>query len=517
VRHGFAIALCHVLVDDPATKRSISRMPATALSFRLYSSVGAEFFRPLAKPSAPIYVDCADRLVLEAGEAGRLTQKETVEIIREVLALHPLSLLAEDEGAALRDSRMRAGQFFNRLIASGWLEDQTLGLHERWAVISPGLRPVLRMLHDLAEDQVAELKTFADTLRGLCQTLEEKNVLDPHVRTPDEVRSTITDLTQRLEHAIEQLHAVEKLVSNFEQRQRQSATAADTLHLLYGEFSQGQHMVCYDALRRGGLLTRIETARARLSEHQEDPLLRDRLAEGLSEHYGFDSRDAYDRAVMSLTRLEMDLSGLKRRAESIDLRMAAFNRLSQQRYRYQTEMRGRRPELIKAYCESINANHSGARFSELANKPADFAPMCLETRFFYGTDSLYKARRMKTPADLTFGLSSSERQSEDDVLASWKARQRLALTPQRAARLVAKLLPEKGASTSTEDIQIETADDLLDLLAAVAYEQAPAFLGKRVRWSVQGQRRHHGLEPEKVPMDTHAEHRIERFTISREN
>ena len=87
----------------------------------------AEFFRPLAKPSAPIYVDCADRLVLEAGEAGRLTQKETVEIIREVLALHPLSLLAEDEGAALRDSRMRAGQFFNRLIASGWLEDQTLG------------------------------------------------------------------------------------------------------------------------------------------------------------------------------------------------------------------------------------------------------------------------------------------------------------------------------------------------------------------------------------------------------
>ena len=71
-------------------------MPATALSFRLYSSVGAEFFRPLAKPSAPIYVDCADRLVLEAGEAGRLTQKETVEIIREVLALHPLVTLMAD-------------------------------------------------------------------------------------------------------------------------------------------------------------------------------------------------------------------------------------------------------------------------------------------------------------------------------------------------------------------------------------------------------------------------------------
>ena len=102
-----------------------------SLSTRLSRSVSADFFRPLARPSAPVYVDCADRLVEEAGEAGRLSQRETNEIIREVIARHPLSLLAEDEGAALRDARQRAGQFFNRLIAAGWLEDQTLGLHER--------------------------------------------------------------------------------------------------------------------------------------------------------------------------------------------------------------------------------------------------------------------------------------------------------------------------------------------------------------------------------------------------
>lgn len=491
-------------------------MSQPALSTRLSRSVGAEFFRPLARMSAPVYVDCADRLIEEAGESGRLTQKETIELIREVLALHPLSLLADDEGAALRDTRMRAGQFFNRLLAAGWLEDQTLGLHERWAVISPGLRPLLRMLRDLAEDQVAELKTFADTLRGLCHTLEERNVLDPQVRTADEVRSTITDLAQRLERAIEQLHAVEKLVSGFEQRQRQSESPADTLHLLYSEFSQGQHMVCYDALRRGGLLTRIESARARVSERQDDPLMRERLAEGLREHYGYDDRDSYDRAVSMLTRLERDLAGLKRRADAIDLRMAAFNRLSQQRYRYQTELRGRRPELIKAYCDAVNASHAGARFSELHAKVADFSPLCLETRFFFGTESLYKPRRTKTPVDLTFGISSAQKQTEDDVLAAWKERQRLALTPQRAARLVAKLLPAKGDAASTQDIHLETADDLLDLLAAVAYEQAPALAGKRVRWRVEGLRRTHGLQPEKVPLDAHAGHRIERFTILRE-
>lgn len=463
-----------------------------------------------------MYVDCADRLIEEAGEAGRLSHKETIEVIREVLALHPLALLADDEGAALRDARQRAGQFFNRLLEAGWLDEHTLGLHERWAVITPGLRPMMRMLRDLAEDQVAELKTFADTLRGLCETLERPTILDPVIRTADDMRSTITDLSQRLERAIEQLHAVEKLVSGFEQRQRQSASAADTLHLLYSEFSQGQHMVCYDALRRGGLLARIEAVRARVSERHDDPLMRERLAEGLREHYGYNDRESYDRAVMMLTRLERDLAGLKRRADAIDLRMAAFNRLSQQRYRYQTELRGRRPELIKAYCAAVNAAHTGRRFSELADQPADFAPQCLEMRFYYGMDSLYKPRRVKAPVDLTFGSGHDRQQSEDDVLAAWKERQRLALTPQRAARLIAKLIPTKGGTLSTEDIRLETTDDLLDLLAAVAYEQAPGLGGKRVRWSVDGLRRTHGMEPEKVLMDAQVSHRIERFKITRD-
>lgn len=486
------------------------------LSQRLARSVSADFFRPLARPSAPVYVDCADRLIEEAGESGRLSQRETIEIIKEVIARHPLALLADDEGAALRDARQRAGQFFNRLIAAGWLEDQTLGLHERWAVVTPGLRPLLRMLRDLAEDRAAELKTFADTLRGLCQTLEGSGVLDPQIQAPDELRSTITDLTQRLERAIEQLHAVEKIVTSFEQRQKQTESAADTLNLLYEEFGQGQHMVCYDALRRGGLLMRIERARGVVSERHDDPLMRERLSAGLREHYGYDDADACEIAVSMLTRLERDLGGLKRRAEAIDLRMAAFNRLSQQRYRYQTELRGRRPEIVKAYFDAVNAAHAGGRFSDFAAQNADFAPRCLETRFFYGTESLYRLRRAKSPVDLRFGESGVSKQSEDDVLAAWKERQRLALTPQRAARLVAKLLPAKGASTSTEDITLETTDDLLDLLAAVAYEHAPALAGKRVRWSVDGLRRRNGLEPHTLEHDQIAGHRVERFAITRE-
>ena len=102
------------------------------------------------------------------------------------------------------------------------------------------------------------------------------------------------------------------------------------------------------------------------------------------------------------------------------------------------------------------------------------------------------------------------------MLAAWKERQRLALTPQRAAKLVAKLLPHPTSSTSTQDLTLESSDDLLDLLAIVAYDHAPALAGKRIRWRVDGPRRRHGLEPQVIEQDSLVGHRVERFAITRE-
>ena len=138
------------------------------LSQRLFAAVTADFFRPLARPSAAVYVDCAERLVEEAGEAGRLPQMEAMAIIREVLSQHPQVALAEDEGGGLQDLRARAGKLFNQFLHVQWLQDQPVSLHERWVVISPSVRPLLQALRDLAEDEVAELRSFADTLRGVC-------------------------------------------------------------------------------------------------------------------------------------------------------------------------------------------------------------------------------------------------------------------------------------------------------------------------------------------------------------
>ena len=487
-----------------------------SLSEKLLGSVSRDFFRPLTRPSAAIYVDCADRLADIAGDAGRLPHSEALALIREVLQSHPDIILDDDEGAALRDSRQRAGQLFNRLCDSAWLEDQQLGLHERYVLISPGLRPMLRLLRELAEDQIAELRTFADTVRGVCETLERPGILDARLHDADVFRSTVTDVNARLESAVIQLHGVEKLISLFDNRQRLSDSPAETLRLLYAEFGAGQHMVCYDALRRNGLLPRLQALRSMVADRRDDPLAKARLAEGLASHYHWDESEAYHRAEKSLRLLEQRLSAIRLVADAIDARMAAFNQLSQQRYRYQTELRGRRPEIVKAYCDSVNLLHTQSRLASLRNKEADFQPLIPEVKFFYGFESLARVRRVKSPADLTFTSDpSGNSESEEQSLAALRERQRLALTPQRAARLVAKLLPEKTTSLSTESFTAADTDEMLDLLAIAAYDQATTATGQRLAWSVNGPGKTKGLEPETIPTDPQATWQVERFTIHR--
>lgn len=489
-------------------------MPRDHLSHRLLESVSRDFFRPLTRPSTPVYVDCAERLAEVAGEAGRIPHAEAIALIREVLASHPDVILGDDEGASLRDARQRAGVIFNRLCDSRWIEDQQLGLHERWALVSPGLRPLLRLLRELAEDEIAELKTFADTVRGVCETLERPGILDARIQEPDAIRATVTDVNARLESAIIQLHGVEKLISLFDRRQRLSDSPAETLRLLYAEFGAGQHMVCYDALRRSGLLPRLQVLRSQIADRRDDPLVKERLAEGLAAHYHWDESESYHRAGKALRDLEHRLSAIRLVADAIDARMASFNQLSQQRYRYQTELRGRRPEIVKAYCDAINATHEGTRLGAMRDMTPDFVPLVPEVKFFFGSESLARTRRTRAAADLTFGGGAGDRdESDDDTLAALRERQRLALTPQRAARLVARLIPGKSGRSSTSEFSASDLDEMLDLLAVAAYEHAITADGKRMKWTIDGSGRTSGLDPDAIPTDRQADWRVERFEI----
>jgi hypothetical protein len=502
--------------ESPALEpppRGAGRKPPL-LSQRLADSFAQGFFRPLARPSAPLYVDCADRLEQAGDEGGQLSHEDAVIVIRETLALHPGVQLEADEGGDTQDLRMRAGKLFNNLLAARWLEDRTASLDERRALISPALRPLLRMLRDLAEDEIAELKGFADMLRLICHTLLAENALDPSRLTGEEMRSTVNGALEGVRNVIEQMHAVEKAVVKFEDRQRRSASGQATLRLFYTDFYEGEHIVCYDTLQRGGLLAQINRARSAALEACSDPFARQRLAEGLAAHKKLGLSEAEDLAEEQLRTLERSLGRIRSTAEIIDARVASFNRLSAQRYRYQTEIRGRRPELVKAFLAAVNVRFQGRRFSDLT-EAADLQMLCPEAEVYFGHESLARGRRPRAAANLSLGDRPPEAGALD-AQALIRKRALYAITPHRGSRFVQKFLPEKGARLCSSEFSIRTEDDLFDLIAVLCFDRySDRASFKTLRWRVEFARAGGGLEPEKIATDVQSGYRFERFTIER--
>lgn len=484
------------------------------LSERLSGLLAWSFFRPLARPSAPVYVDCADRLERAADEGGQLSHSDAVAIIRDALLMHPDLTFSEDEGAHFTDVRQRAGLIFNRLLEAHWLEERVASLDERWVVLSPRLPPLLALLREFAEQDLAELKDFAATIRSVCETLLADGALDPARRAPEELRQVVKELLDRVARAGQQMRAVEAVVLRYVHEQRVSASPSETLRRFLVEFHEGEHMVCYDTLERGGLLPKLKQARLIAQDAVASPFVKQRLAEGIVAQRGVDETTAYGDAEEMLSRLERALAGLFTKQKIIDERIADFSRLSAARYRYQTEMRGRRPELVKAYLKAADEAHSGQSFADLANQPG-MTLLCPTVEIYFGQDALARPRRARPPVDLQLANPAAAGDSLD-ALERIRCQNLYAVTPQRAGRFVEKHLPEKGTQKSTADLHISTEDDLLDFLAVIAYERASAGRGQKpIRWRLHTARKEHGLEPEKIPIDLVAGHRVERLTIER--
>lgn len=484
----------------------------TLLSQRLQRSLPEGFFRFLAWSSAPVYVDCVEGLVEAAGESGRLPQAEARALVQEVVEAHSALDWSEHEGGNLADVRVKTGRIFNNLLDVRWLEDRPESLHDRWVVISPALRPLLRMLRELSTDEIGELKSFADTLESACRTLESEGILDPAKQSSDSFRATVSELNQRLDQAISQLHAVEKVIHSFEQRQLHSKSGAETLQLFYGDFHEGQHMVCYDVLHRRGLLPRLSRARNIVRDAAENPLAKKRLADGIAAELGLPEDDAWERAGEALSMLARALGGIRQRATAVDGRIASFHQLSKQRYFYQSQMRNRRPELAKAVCDVVNQQWAGRKFSDLDGKPW-FNLLAPEVELFYGTHLLATPKHGRLKASLSLG-SPTIMPPDEAEMERLRECQRVALTPQRAARLVERLIPAKGDTVATSSIAIDSEESLLNLLAAASFDHFISAAGV-LRWKVSLARRIDEISPEGIPRDTVWDWNVESFELKR--
>jgi hypothetical protein len=487
-----------------------------SLGQRLAPLLGGGFFRPLSRRSAAIYIDCADCLVEAADEGGQLLHEDARSLIREILLRHPDIQLDEDEGGQLRDLGQRAAQFFNKLLEAHWLEPRRVSLDENYVLIAPALRHLLSALREMAKDRPADLKDFAATLRSLCRDLLGECALDPNRLDAEAMRQTVKDLLDRAARASDQMHAVESLILQHDAAQRASDSAQETLQRFLVDFHAGQHMVCYDALQEAGLLPNLNQARSVAQDALHDPFVKQRLAEGLARHLSLEATAtaAYSEAEKWLARLERQLASIPNKQRIIDRRMADFSTLSNARYRYQTEMRSRRPEQVKAYLDDAAKAHVGQTFAGLTREPG-MTLLSSSTEIFFGLDSLSTPRRARPPVDLSFEADRAERDPEA-AREEIRRRNLYVLTPQRAARFVERHLPAIGARISTEHLRILRDDELLDLLAVLSFDRGPsAASGKHVRWRIHPVRADFGTEPEHIPHDVEADRKTERFALER--
>ncbi len=487
---------------------------STSLGRRIAPLLGSGFFRPLSRRTAAIYVDCAERLVAAADEGGQVDHGEARVLIREVLMRHPDLQLDEDEGGNFRDLHQRAAQFFNKLIEAHWLEPRRVSLDLHHVLITPPLRRMIRLLGELSEDRPAELKDFAVTLRSLCADLLREGALDPNRVGPEEMRQTVKDLLDRAERADEQMHMVETLILREDAAQRASMSAQETLQRFLVEFHAGEHMVCYDALQQTGLLPRLNQARTSVQEALYDPFTKQRLAEGISKHLCLDTTAAYTEAERWLVRLERQIAAIPVKQRLIDGRMADFARLSDARHRYQTEMRGRRPAQVKTFLDESSRLHAGKTFSALAAEEGMplLSPM---VSVWFGTDSLSSPRKVRAAVNLELAAPPAEPDAEatkDEI----RRRNLHILTPQRAVRFIERHLGQKGERLSTETLHVVAEDDLLDLLAVLAFDRgASSETLRSVRWRVTSARTELGPGPETIPRDRQGDHIFERLEIER--
>jgi hypothetical protein len=488
----------------------------STLSSQLFRIISDSFFRLLANPLARIYVDCAHRLEVKAGESARLELSETRALIVDVISSYSEVLWPEDDASA--DVRVKASKIFNQLLEAQWLEERSESLNERWVLISPALRLLLNMLRELATDNVSELKSFADTLESVCRDLEADGALG--MDTPaDGLRGMVNDLNTRLTHAIAQLHSVEKIVHGFERRQSQSQSGAETLKLLYGDFYDGQHMVCHDVLHRRGLLGRLRQASEVVRKAVRNPFVREPLAEGLQAAGIAAPGEGWRLAEEQFDRLAKGLSGIRQRADAVDARIASFNKLSQQRFFYQSQMRGRRPEMARQLCAAINSRFAGRRFSDIDEESFNelIAPwrglLVVDVKVFHGTASLSMPRRVRQPVSLE--LSDAKLAAPDEAeLQRLKEQMRVALTPERAACIILRLVPEASGCVSTQDITLSSEEELLDLMAAASFNKVRTADGT-LRWRTILAHASDTLERDDVPRDAVADWHVERFTLTR--
>ncbi len=480
------------------------------LSSALLEVLSTTFFSPLARQAtASVFIDCIDRLEREsAASAGELDRQETLQLISESLSTHREIDWSQESESALTDVRAYVNYVFNRLLAAGWLSERDLGIDDRRILVEPTIRWLLDAFRKMSSVGRAEVHSFADTLRAVCDEFLVPDHFDPARRPADEMYARLGDLVRRAETATHQLSHVYLILRGFIEKQGKAASGSENLRIFFDDFGAGGHQVCYDELFAKGLLHRLGEAQKVVESLRWDYSVKQHLAQGLAQRHKVEEAEAREKVNTLLDHLDLTLGSIGAMARQIDGRVSHFHKVSIERFSYLNDRSGQNVDLMKRVFELIDGSGAGASLGRLPDLGLPL-PRVPEVEAYHGNESLRFPVQRRSEVRMPGRLRALQA-DDGEAIEQLRKRYNESLSPIRAARFVRRQLPEPGLRRSSHELKIHNEDDLFDLLSVVVHSR---YAG--LQWRVLPNARQCPWHPEKTLVDTHCGFHFERFIIHR--
>ena len=451
----------------------------SALAAPLFREVGPEFFRVLAGPTGPAYVDALDALERECAQRTLGVEREEALAVLEQ-ALGPYAGLTFDDPAVSSSTvsatsaaptlRDRARSVLDRLITTGWVKQEEKSDWRRLIFFRSAGTLMLAALRQIATPEAA---VFSDKLVTVCEALGSQTAIEqdpwPQVET----------CFQNLRTGLAELRGMEDAIERHTREQLTAATLRGNLSLVFDDFSQRIGRACYAELVRARLPARLAEARRAVDELsiQRTDLLERMQAEVQRRNPGLAPG-----AAMATVRLRLDavaelLGQVVPQAEAIDRRTAEFLRRSLARSRYLQEVTSENRGRVQLFFEGLNRLFAGQRpaavdavLTVAAEQGHALPPLrLLEATLFGGLDSLYTPRLRRSAAEIEPLDNEASEAEGDHVLGRLNLALRDSLTVSRANRFVAALPSEWGDRIDSAQLPLRHEDDLADWIACLLH------------------------------------------------
>lgn len=479
----------------------------TGLSVHLFREVRPDFFRVLAGPLAPLYVDALDTLEREASQRSEgLDRIEALALLEQVIEQHRTLSIIGDEAMADVPMRDRARNVFDTLRVAGWLQEEERSDWQKLVFFDPNGTVLLQSLRRIAFPEAA---VFSDKLVNVCVTLSrggEINIEAMHENPWAQIETCVGNLQEGLA----ELRGMQKSIERHTKQQLATTTLKQNLALLFDQFAEHIGRACYAQLVHARLPTRLSEARRaleNLSNHAE--LLEKMQLEVMRRESTLTPETAMARVRLRINELEEMLQHIEPVADAIDRRTAEFARRSQARFRYLQETTSENRARVQAFFENLNRNFQGWRVADIESLDIIFPCLALhDTRIMGGLESLYTPRLRQAAGEIE-PLDDEDPSYADRTLAQLESNLRDSLTVSRANNYVSALPGEKGTQWRSDELlqsHVHNDEDVANLIACLLHSRSAD-----ARFEVRVPRC--DLETDVVEFDAKLQYRIERFTL----